>query len=277
MTSFSIILNSINQFQNLMTRHSDLNSTHLQITHQFSIIPKNDSPILAKLAKKIHNPITKGVSTRWNSTVKMAYSLKGVSGELVPIGSVVSLPPAKFLTSLNNPSLSKGPIGPNLVPGYGALRSWGKSELSGTGPCIGNSLVVCLCGRCLATAWWKELLIRQNVTIIKDPFLTMFDVADDEVVDGSRVLWWVLASFVSFERRLLSGNWRRPQSPASIWSIFVMSVLSTLRLFPPGVPSWMFLADPWRVPSVQGVSDVIFEGKFIRPVVSKSARFQKDC
>lgn len=101
-------------------------------------------PIFAMLAKKIHIPMTNGVSTRWNSTDMILYSGLCFSTFSTAWDERSSMEFAPFscpddrlrkeTSSGREPSI--GPIGPKLLPGYGSLRSLGNSWSSTMGPCI---------------------------------------------------------------------------------------------------------------------------------------------
>lgn len=105
---------------------------------------QNSIPIFAMLAKKIHIPMTNGVSTRWNSTDMILYS--GLCFSIFSTAwddrSSIEFAPfscpddklRKETSSGREPSI--GPIGPKLLPGYGSLRSLGNSWSSTMGPCI---------------------------------------------------------------------------------------------------------------------------------------------
>lgn len=117
-------------------------------------------------------------------------------------------------------------------------------------------------------------MIRQKTTVIRGPILDMFDVFDDEDVDGPRILWWGLLSFVSFEIELVSESRRRPQGPTSTQSVLVVSVLPTLPS-PPGVLLEILLADPWMSKAAQSSDcDTVTEKSGDRPVVPRTGKFQ---
>ena len=102
-------------------------------------------PIFAMLAKKIHMPMTNGVSTRWNSTEMTLYS--GFRCSTAPsiawfdVRCSMELAPlpcseARLRNDTSGREPSIGPIGPKLLPGYGSLRSRGNSWSSTIGPWI---------------------------------------------------------------------------------------------------------------------------------------------